>query len=65
MVNLKYKNFINIITTLLSGNVEDVCKKLNQYGIITHNEDGTFKTFDEVLKQFYKKNNTWENGNDT
>ena len=53
-MKLKHNDFVNIALAFLSGSVEDVCKNLEQYGIITRNADGTYKAINEVLEQIYE-----------
>lgn len=50
----KWNDFTNIAIAFLSGSVKDVCNNLEKYGIITRNEDGTYKAFNEVLEQIYE-----------
>lgn len=42
-----------IIGAFLSENIEDTCYCLKQCNIQTKNEDGTYKTFNEVMEQIY------------
>lgn len=54
MLSVRNGIISNIAAAFLSEDIESTCFCLNQCGITTKNEDGTYKTFDEVMQQVYK-----------
>jgi hypothetical protein len=46
-------DFYWVSSAFLSEDIEDTCNCLNQCGVQTKNEDGTYKTFNEVMEQIY------------
>ena len=53
MIRKSNGDFFLITGAFLSENIEDTCNCLNQCGVQTQNKDGTYKTFNEVMKQIY------------
>ena len=53
MLSVRNSIISSIAAAFLSENIEDTCICLKECGIITKNEDGTYKTFDEVMQQIY------------
>ena len=45
--------FFNVTCAFLSEDIEDTCDLLRLSGVQTKNEDGTYKTFNEVMEQIY------------
>ena len=53
MLSVRNSVISSIAAAFLSENIQDTCICLNECGIVTNNEDGTYKTFDEVMRQIY------------
>lgn len=50
----KLNGDLSLITSaFLSEDIEDTCNCLKQCGVQTKNENGTYKTFNEVMEQIY------------
>jgi hypothetical protein len=46
-------DFYWVSRAFLSEDIEGTCQCLEQCGVQTTNEDGTYKTFNEVMEQIY------------
>lgn len=54
MLSVRNGTLAYVSGAFLSENIEDTCSCLEQLGVITKNEDGSYKLFNEVMEQIYK-----------
>ena len=54
MLSVRNGTLAYVSGAFLSENIEDTCSYLEQLGVITKNEDGSYKLFNEVMEQIYK-----------
>lgn len=54
MLSVRNGTLAYVSGAFLSENIEDTCYWLSQCGVNAKNNDGTYKTFDEVMQQIYE-----------
>lgn len=54
MISIRNSTLAYVSGAFFSENIEDTCNCLGQLGVITKNEDGSYKLFNEVMEQIYK-----------
>ena len=54
MLSVRNGTLAYVSGAFLSENIEDACRCLEEVGVVTKNEDGSYKLFNEVMEQIYK-----------